>query len=187
MAEEEKQDPAGHVLEPAASGRAKCRGCGRRIAKGELRLGERLPNPFAEGETMVHWFHPLCAAYKRPEPFLEALAGAAEAPTDAAHLAAEARRGLQHRRLPRVDGAGRAPTARARCRSCREMIDKGRWRIALVYYEEGRFEPSGFIHAGCATAYFETADVVGRVRHFSPDVGEDDLAELRAQIEAGAA
>ena len=59
-----------HVLEPASSGRAKCRGCGVAIKKGELRLGERLPNPFAEGE-MTHWYHPVCAAYKRPETFLE--------------------------------------------------------------------------------------------------------------------
>ncbi len=61
-----------HVIEPATSGRAKCRGCGERIAKDELRFGERLPNPFAEGE-MTLWFHPLCGAYKRPQPLLEAL------------------------------------------------------------------------------------------------------------------
>jgi hypothetical protein len=38
-----------HVFEPAASGRAKCRGCAQPIQRGELRFGERLPNPFAEG------------------------------------------------------------------------------------------------------------------------------------------
>ena len=54
-----------HVFEPAASGRAKCRGCGQALPKGEVRFGEKLANPFAEGE-MTHWFHPLCAAYKRP-------------------------------------------------------------------------------------------------------------------------
>ena len=60
-----------HVFEPASSARSKCRGCGRAIAKGEIRFGERLANPFAEGE-MTHWFHPLCAAYKRPEAMHEA-------------------------------------------------------------------------------------------------------------------
>ena len=54
-----------HVIETASSGRAKCRGCGEKIAAGELRFGERLPNPFAEGET-THWFHLECAAFKRP-------------------------------------------------------------------------------------------------------------------------
>ena len=44
-----------HVFEPAPTGRAKCRGCGRPIAQGDLRFGERIPNPFAEGETTL-WF-----------------------------------------------------------------------------------------------------------------------------------
>ena len=52
-----------HVFEEASSGRSKCRGCGVPIAKGELRFGERLPNPFGEGEV-THWFHPMCAAWK---------------------------------------------------------------------------------------------------------------------------
>ena len=40
----------GHVIEPAASGRAKCRGCGKPIAKNELRLGERLKVRWDIGE-----------------------------------------------------------------------------------------------------------------------------------------
>src|SRR4030095_4948101 len=61
-----------HVFEPASSGRAKCRGCGKQIEKETLRFGERIPNPYAEGEATL-WFHPLCAAYKRPEAMLETL------------------------------------------------------------------------------------------------------------------
>jgi hypothetical protein len=61
-----------HVFEPATSGRSKCRGCGRPIAKGELRFGESVPNLFAEGDTTL-WFHPSCAAHKRPQALLEAL------------------------------------------------------------------------------------------------------------------
>src|SRR5947207_3050798 len=59
-----------HVMEPATSARATCRGCNQKIAKGELRFGERQPNAFGEGE-MTLWFHLACAAYKRPEAFLE--------------------------------------------------------------------------------------------------------------------
>jgi hypothetical protein len=183
-----------HVLEPAASGRAKCRGCGRPIAAGEVRFGERLPNPFAAGE-MTLWFHPECAAFKRPEPFLEALQAlegegppADGAPAhllpDAGRLRREAERGLAHRRLPRIDGAERAPSGRAQCRSCKEPIPKGAWRIRLVFFEEGRFEPGGFVHARCAPAYFETADLLGRVRRFAPALTEDDLATLRAELAA---
>ena len=54
------------VIEKAPSGRARCRGCGRAIAKGEPRLGERLPNPFAEERLMTLWFHLRCGAFKRP-------------------------------------------------------------------------------------------------------------------------
>jgi hypothetical protein len=171
-----------HRIEPASSGRAKCRGCGERIAAGELRFGESLPNPFADGE-MTLWFHLDCAAFKRPEPFLEALAGRSEPLEGRERLEAGARLGLAHRRLPRVDGAGRAPTGRAQCRSCRAPIEKGSWRIALVFYEEGRFEPSGFIHAGCSAAYFETSDLMPQVRRFSPGLREEDRAALQAELE----
>jgi hypothetical protein len=163
-----------HVIEPASSGRAKCRGCNRPIAKGELRFGERQPNAFGEGE-MTLWFHLPCAAYARPEPFLEAAAGAGDA---AAALTAAARFGIEHRRVPRIHGAERAPTGRAHCRSCREPIAKDEWRIALVFFDEYRFEPGGFVHAGCVRPYFETIDIIERIRHFSPGLGAAEIAEL---------
>jgi hypothetical protein len=174
-----------HVIEPASSGRAKCRGCGERIAAGELRFGESLPNPFADGE-MTHWFHLECGAFKRPEPFLATLEARDTPPPDAERLAAEAKRGLAHRRLPRVNGAERAASGRAQCRSCREAIVKGAWRISLVFYEEGRFSPSGYVHVRCARDYFETVDVVPRLRRFSPGLSEEDLAAIQAELGVGA-
>lgn len=171
-----------HLIEPASSGRARCRGCGERIAAGELRFGEKLPNPFADGE-MTHWFHLDCAAFKRPEPFLETLKARKEALDDRERLEAEARRGLAHRRLPRVNGAERSPSGRALCRSCRKLIPKGAWRIPLVFYEEDRFSPSGFIHVPCSQAYFETTDVVPRLRRFSPDLREEDVQEIQTELE----
>jgi Poly(ADP-ribose) polymerase and DNA-Ligase Zn-finger region len=178
-----------HVIEHAASGRAKCRGCGEKIAKDELRFGEREPNAFGEGD-MTLWFHPACAAYKRPEPFL-ALLGDLEAEEisaaemSIAHaLKPSAEFGLEHRRVPRIDKADRAPTARARCRCCRELIAKDSWRIGLVFFEEYRFEPSGFIHAGCAEAYFGTTDIMERIGHFNPDLGSDELCEIESALAA---
>ena len=170
-----------HLIERAPSGRAKCRGCAQRIDKDELRVGERLPNPFAEGE-MTLWFHPVCAAYKRPGPFLEATKTATETLERQDALVAEAERGLAHRRLPRIDGGQRAPTGRARCRCCREMIAKDSWRIPLVFYEEGRFHESGFIHAACSREYLGTAEVIERIRHFSAELCDEDLEELRAEL-----
>src|SRR6187401_2516125 len=96
-----------HVFQPAASGRTKCRGCGQPLAKGEIRFGERLPNAFGEGE-MTHWFHPLCAAYKRPEAMLEALDASPDLPGREA-LAAAARATSAVAKLARIDGAERAP------------------------------------------------------------------------------
>ena len=170
-----------HVIEAAASARAKCRGCGQKIGAGELRFGESLPNPFAEGETF-HWFHPECGAMKRPEPFLEALAARSEPIEESERLAVEARRGVELRRLPRISGAERDPSGRAQCRHCREKIDKGAWRIPLVFWEEGRFSPAGFVHLPCAGAYFETSDVVARLARFSPGLTEADLQEIRAEL-----
>ena len=94
----------------------------------------------------------------------------------------EAERGVAHRRLPRVNGAERAPSGRARCRSCREAIAKGAWRIPLVFFEDGRFEPAGFVHAGCAGTYFETVDLLPRVRRFRPDLAAEDLDSLVAEM-----
>ncbi|HEY2629546.1 MAG TPA: hypothetical protein VGI57_10485 [Usitatibacter sp.] len=172
-----------HIFEPAASGRSKCRGCKEPLPKGELRFGERLPNPFADGEV-THWFHPVCAAYKIPEALLEGLAAATNEVPDRASLEAAANFGLTQRRVPRIDGAERSPSSQARCRNCKEAIEKGLWRIRLVFHEEGNFSPGGFIHLTCRRAYFETNDIADRIVHFSPALNEEDRTELRAQVES---
>ncbi|MEO8483954.1 MAG: hypothetical protein ABI634_17215 [Acidobacteriota bacterium] len=174
-----------HTLERAPTGRAKCRGCGHTIAAKEWRFGERLPNPFADGEgaEMTHWFHPLCAALKRPEPVLDFLRATADAVDDRDVLQRHAQAGITHRRLPRVDGARRAPSGRATCRHCKTPIDKGHWRIALVYYEDGRFAPSGYIHLACAKEYLETTDVMDRLKHFSAELSDADVTEILAELE----
>jgi hypothetical protein len=170
-----------HLLEKAPTGRAKCRGCEKLIAKGEWRFGERLPNPFDDkGGDMTHWFHVPCAAYRRPGPFLELIATTTEPIDDREALAHEAQLGVAHHRLPRAGAAERAATGRATCRHCKQLIEKDSWRISLTYYEDGRFSPSGFIHAGCAPAYLETPEFMRRVRYFSPDLSDEDAAELAA-------
>ena len=175
-----------HLIEQATSGRAKCRGCGGAIAVGEWRFGERLPNPFAEGDAlMTHWFHPACAAYRRPEAVLEALQNAGASVPDRDRLVQAAQLGVAHRRVPRVSTAERAASGRATCRSCREAIEKGAWRISLVFYEDGRFTASGFIHVRCAKAYFETTEILDRVRHFSPALGDQDIQEIGRELSAG--
>ncbi len=166
-----------HVIESASSGRAKCRACGRNVAKGELRFGERTPNPYGEGEA-TYWFHLWCGAAKRPEPFLEALTEAAEIP-DADDLRALAQRGVDHHRLVRFQAAQRAPSGRARCRHCREPIAKDTWRFVLDMWEDGRFGAMGFIHVACAPTYFgDTTDLADRIAHLSPELTADDLLDM---------
>ncbi len=134
---------------------------------------------------MVLWFHPTCAAYKRPESLVDAVATSTDvAVPDRERLERIARRQLEHRRLPRIDGAERAPTAQARCRHCREPIARGAWRIRLAFFENARFEKGGFVHVACSEAYFETRDVVEAVLHFSPVLADDERAELARVLTA---
>ena len=172
-----------HVFEVAPTGRAKCRACGWAIDKGDLRFGERMPNPYGEGEATL-WFHPLCAAFKRPGPLLEALPEAPEGLRDREGLERTARGASAHRRLQRVDGAERAASGQAKCRSCRSPIERGSWRIRLVFFEDGRFQPGGFIHIACHPAYFEGHDVLGSVLHFSPSLEEGEREDLKSVYRA---
>jgi hypothetical protein len=171
-----------HIFTPAASGRSKCRGCAQPLKRGELRFGENLPNLFGEGE-MTLWFHPLCAAYKRPHPLLEALAQVTEAVPDRENLERAARRSITYGRVPRIDGAERAPSGQATCRSCKELIARDTWRIRTVFYEEGRFSPGGYIHLACRKVYFETGDVLDQVLQFSPGLQDADREELARAFE----
>ena len=166
-----------HLFVPAASGRSKCRGCGQSIKRGELRFGECLPNLFGEGE-MTLWFHPLCAAYKRPQPILEALSQTTEPMPDRERLERAAQTSLLYRRIPRIDGAERAPSGQSTCRHCRELIERGTWRIRIVFYQEGIFTPGGYIHLGCRKAYFDTAEVLEQVLYFSPKLEAAERQEL---------
>jgi hypothetical protein len=173
-----------HLFEPAASGRSKCRGCGGSIARGEIRFGECLPNLFGEGE-MTLWFHLACAAYKRPQSFLEGLASTPASVPDRETLERAAQSSLAFRRNPRIDGAERSPTSQARCRCCHKPIERGTWRIRIAHYEEGRFFPGGFVHLACRKAYFEDHDVLANLLHFSSSLNEEEREELkRAYLDA---
>jgi len=136
---------------------------------------------------MTLWFHPACAAYKRPESLLQALGEAPEHVPERERLERAARSSLTQRRLPRIDGAEKAPTGQARCRSCRQPIERGSWRIRLVFFEEGRFSAGGFVHLGCRTAYFEAADILDQVLHFSLPLSESECQELRQAFETPSA
>jgi hypothetical protein len=168
-------------IQPAPTGRAKCRGCGNAIAKGELRFGEIGPNSYGEGEATT-WFHLACAALMRPEKLQPVLEASSDDLPEQAWLLETARLGMEHHRLPRMVRVERASSGRAHCRSCRELIAKGDWRFALQMFEEGRPTPIGTIHASCAQAYFGTADVLPRAQRLTPDLSEADIADLQKAL-----
>jgi hypothetical protein len=126
---------------------------------------------------MTLWFHPSCAAYKRPQPLLEVLEQTTESVTDQEILKRAALESVTNPRIARIDGAEKSPSGQAKCRSCHEPIVKGSWRIRIVFYDEGRFAPGGYVHLGCRTAYFET-EVLEPVLHFSPALSETERTEL---------
>jgi hypothetical protein len=173
--------PVPDSIQPAPTGRAKCRGCSRAIAKAELRFGETGPNSFGEGEA-TSWFHLACAALMRPEKLRPVLEASSDEQPERAWLMETARFGIEHHRLPRLVRAERASSGRAHCRSCRELIAKGEWRFALQMFEEGRPTPIGTIHASCAQAYFGTADVLPRARRLTPDLSDADLNDLQRAL-----
>jgi len=166
------------VLQPAPTGRAKCRGCGKPLAKGELRFGESVSNPFAEGETQ-RWFHLVCAACMRPAQLLAVLDTDGSDVPEREWLRATAVTGAAHRRLPRLLRAERAGSGRASCRLCREPIAKGTFRFALQLFEEDlRPAPIGFLHPRCSEAYFGTRDVLERVVKLTPELTHEEVAEI---------
>jgi hypothetical protein len=175
----------GDRLEPASTGRARCRACGTGIDKGTLRFGEEVANAYGEDDaSTVYWFHPRCAALRRPDKLLPLLHGEVglSAP-DRAGLLVDAERGVAHPRLARLDGVERASSGRARCRQCQEPIAGGAWRFRLSSFAEtGYFDPLGFIHVACAPAYFETAALESQLRRVAPDLDDASVSEVLAGV-----
>ncbi len=173
------------VIEPAASGRAKCRWCGEKIDKGALRFGERVPNPFGDGEA-TYWFHLACGAEKRPEKLAAVLSDLSDDVPDRDALDRVIDDGVQNTKLRQVRRAERAPTGRARCQHCRETIEKQSLRVAFEREDED-FPSMGsksFIHAKCAAEFLGAHGLLQKLRRMSPNLDEPELLELE-QLLAG--
>jgi hypothetical protein len=168
-------------IDLAPSGRARCRACRRAIDKGTPRFAEVAPNPVAGGDTR-YYYHPLCAADKRPERVLAFLDAHAEALDERERLRAAAQLGVAHERLPRLGAVGRSPSGRAACRHCRQNIDKGALRVALQPMEDGRLGAWGFVHAACARSYAGVAPSLERLQRYSEGLNDDDWAEMATAL-----
>jgi ribosomal protein L37AE/L43A len=169
-------------IEPASTGRSKCRACKRAIDKGALRFAESAPNPMTEGETK-HYYHPMCAAERRSERMAAFLESHAEPLDTREALLAAATLGVSHPRLQRLGQVERASSGRAACRHCRETIAKGALRVALQPMEEGRTASWGFVHGECARGYAGVRPSVERLQRASADLPREDWDELALALE----
>ncbi|MGK0222580.1 MAG: hypothetical protein ACI9ON_001820 [Limisphaerales bacterium] len=176
---------ATHVFEIAPSGRSKCRGCGEKIDKQTLRFGERLPNPFGDGE-MTHWHHPACAAQRRPASLLETLIDYPQQDdpeNDKATLMEDADNAVSNPRLQRLGNIEQASSGRARCRHCNDLVTMGDWRLPLIYFTDDAYNSSGFIHLTCAKEYCETHKVWRTIACFAKSLDEQSIAEIEAIVQ----
>lgn len=169
------------VLQPAPSGRAKCRACGEVIAKGELRFGEEVTNPFTEGLTTL-WFHVDCGLLRRPEKARPLVLASDDAIAEREALLAEAELAIEHPRLCRIARVERAPSGRAHCRHCKELIQNGSLRIALEIFDEGRWNPMGTLHVTCSQAYFSVIPSERRLERPARALDEAARAELSSLL-----
>ncbi len=154
---------APYLIEGARSSRSKCRTCKRKIDKGSVRIGILLEGPYGTGYL---WHHLTCAARRRFEDVEAAYAEDAASPgTELPPLEelkllkekAEEKR-AQKKTAPYVDVA---PTSRAKCKSCEEIMEKGTPRITLLrevtFGNQFRSTPIQ-VHPGCVAKELAAED-----------------------------
>lgn len=172
------------VIEPAGTGRAKCRRCQQKIEKGALRFGERIPNPFGEGEA-THWFHVMCAAEKRPEKLAAALADFGGELPERERIERIVAEGEKNPTLTGVLRVERAPTGRAACQECHEKITKDELRIVLEREaEQTGMTATAFVHLRCGPAHLGATGLLDKLERCSPELSAEDAAEMRRVLGA---
>jgi poly [ADP-ribose] polymerase len=163
-------------IELSPSARAKCRTCKQPIAKDDLRFAEAVSSAYDDDESLIY-YHLACAASKRPAQFGPVLAKYKKSVPDRAALETTMQTSGTTNRLESIQFADRAPTGRATCQHCRELIPKDSLRIAFKLDADPFTPGTGFIHAACGRA-FAGAGIVERLKTRSKKLGKPQLAEL---------
>lgn len=146
------------TIEAAKSGRAKCRRCRQSIGKGELRLGEQVDNPYGEGDATL-WYHLACGTIKRPQAFLVAEQSFSEEIPERSQLTLLAEAGQRLPCLCQLAAIEAAPSGRARCQHCHELIEKGDLRLVRHNDADLMAVPTNsYIHLSCALKYARDAE-----------------------------
>jgi len=146
------------MIEAAKSGRASCRTCKEPIPKGDLRLGEEVPNQFSEGGVSYNWHHLQCAAKKKPAALKQALDATDIDIPDKSELLQTIESSAKTEKPGTFPYAEKAPTSRSSCVGCGEKIDKDELRVAVpAEVTTGSFSRPGakYLHPGCAVEHTE--------------------------------
>jgi hypothetical protein len=173
---------AGDKIEIAKSGRAGCRGCKEKIAKGELRFGE-VDYAF-DPDGSFKWYHLPCAAKKLPAKLGGALDDFDGEVPDKDDLLAQIAKGKKGTAFPRAEPA---PSGRAACLVCSEKIKKGDLRVVVEReVDTGSFTAKrpGYLHPGCAKDsefLAEVKDLVKALKENS-DLEDAKLKELEGAL-----
>lgn len=171
-----------HMIEPAKSGRAKCRGCREKIGKGELRFGHEVPNNFADGEMTYQWYHLACGAKKQPIELKKAIDGFDDEIPGVDELLKAIEKNKKNVKPSSFPYAERAPSGRSKCLQCEEKIEKEDLRIAVEReIDTGSFvrTGAGYLHVSCAAEFTGDDDLLDQVKENSTSLGDEDVQVLQ--------
>ena len=194
----EEQELPPYIIEGARSSRSRCKTCRRGIDKDTLRLGILIEGPYGTGYM---WHHLRCAASRRFEQVAEAYEqeawNNAKVPPENVpplekleklHEQADQQR-KERKQLPYAE---RAPSGRARCKQCNEIIEKGSMRVVLgrtvEFGNQVRTAPIN-VHPRCVAEALQQEDCAieaegfaGGLHSNSRDLSAEDLQDLLSAI-----
>lgn len=134
-----------HTIEPAKSGRATCRGCKKKIEKGELRFGN-----YNEMWENYQWYHLACGAGFNPSGFKEAVEDYDDEIPNLDEVLESAKTAARKNTFPRAEPA---PSGRAACMQCEEKIAKDELRVVVEREIEDFGKRPGYLHPACAAEF----------------------------------
>ncbi|MDP6442832.1 MAG: PARP-type zinc finger-containing protein [Pirellulaceae bacterium] len=171
-----------HLIEPAKSGRAKCRKCREKIERDSLRFGHEVLNAFDDGGMSHQWYHLKCAAEKLPLDLASTLQTFDGDVPDREELDQVIAANRKKQKPTKTPYAEYAPSGRSSCQVCGEKIDKGELRIAVEReIDAGGFSRAGagYLHPGCRGDYDDLPDdLVEQMRANSTTLEDSELDAL---------
>jgi hypothetical protein len=166
-------------IEPAKTGRSKCRKCRDKIEKDSLRMG--IISYQFDSDGSWSWYHLNCGAGLNPEGFdaaVEEFDGEIEGIEE---MRAEARKAARKNLMPRVEAA---PSGRAACVACSEKIaPKGTLRVVMAREEEEGVPPrAAYVHVGCAAKHVEFEGDLKKTLLENSDLDAEQLTSFGSEF-----